>query len=48
MTPGIGVSFIISTVIHLAVFLLLLWWGQLSANHGRTGDLLRRCGQPAQ
>jgi colicin import membrane protein len=24
-----GVSFIISTVIHLAVFLLLLWWGQL-------------------
>jgi TonB family protein len=26
---GMGVSFIISTVIHLAVFLLLLWWGQL-------------------
>ena len=26
---GLGVSFIISTVIHLAVFLLLLWWGQL-------------------
>ncbi len=24
-----GVSFFISTVIHLAVFLLLLWWGQL-------------------
>jgi len=24
-----GVSFIISAVIHLAVFLLLLWWGQL-------------------
>ncbi|MGD0585107.1 MAG: energy transducer TonB [Oryzomonas sp.] len=24
-----GVSFIISTVIHLAVFLLLLWWGRL-------------------
>lgn len=24
-----GVSFLISTVIHLAVFLLLLWWGQL-------------------
>jgi len=24
-----GVSFVISTVIHLAVFLLLLWWGQL-------------------
>lgn len=24
-----GISFIISTVIHLAVFLLLLWWGQL-------------------
>lgn len=24
---GIGVSFIISTVIHLAVFLLLAWWG---------------------
>ncbi len=26
---GLGVGFIISTVIHLAVFLLLLWWGQL-------------------
>ena len=26
---GFGVSCIISTVIHLAVFLLLLWWGQL-------------------
>jgi colicin import membrane protein len=26
---GMGVSFLISTVIHLAVFLLLLWWGQL-------------------
>jgi len=26
---GIGVSFTISTVIHLAVFLLVLWWGQL-------------------
>jgi colicin import membrane protein len=26
---GMGVSFIISTVIHLAVFLLLLWWGRL-------------------
>src|SRR6266702_3139191 len=24
-----GVSFIISAVIHLAVFLLLVWWGQL-------------------
>jgi len=26
---GMGVSFLISTVIHLAVFLLVLWWGQL-------------------
>ncbi|KAB0667328.1 TonB family protein [Oryzomonas japonica] len=26
---GMGVSFSISAVIHLAVFLLLLWWGQL-------------------
>lgn len=26
---GIGVSFLVSTVIHLAVFLLLLWWGKL-------------------
>ena len=26
---GMGVSFIFSTVIHLAVFLLLLWWGRL-------------------
>jgi len=26
---GFGVSLTISTVIHLAVFLLLLWWGQL-------------------
>ena len=26
---GLGVSFIISTVIHLAVFLLQMWWGQL-------------------
>lgn len=24
---GMGVSFIVSTVIHLAVFLLLAWWG---------------------
>ncbi|GFE59702.1 energy transducer TonB [Geobacter sp. AOG2] len=24
-----GVSFLISTVIHLAVFLLLLWWGRI-------------------
>lgn len=24
-----GASFVISTVIHLAVFLLLLWWGEL-------------------
>ena len=26
---GMGVSFIASAVIHLAVFLLLVWWGQL-------------------
>lgn len=26
---GIGVSCIVSTVIHLAVFLLLVWWGKL-------------------
>ncbi len=26
---GIGVSCIVSTVIHLTVFLLLLWWGKL-------------------
>ena len=26
---GVGVSFIASAVIHLAVFLLLVWWGQL-------------------
>lgn len=26
---GMGVSCIISTVIHLAVFLLLVWWGKL-------------------
>ncbi len=26
---GVGVSFIVSAVIHLAVFLLLVWWGQL-------------------
>ncbi|MBC7963151.1 MAG: TonB C-terminal domain-containing protein [Steroidobacteraceae bacterium] len=26
---GMGVSCIVSTVIHLAVFLLLLWWGKL-------------------
>ena len=26
---GMGVSFIVSAVIHLAVFLLLVWWGQL-------------------
>jgi colicin import membrane protein len=26
---GAGVSFIVSAVIHLAVFLLLVWWGQL-------------------
>ena len=25
---GAGVSFIVSAVIHLAVFLLLAWWGQ--------------------
>ena len=28
---GMGVSFIVSAVIHLAVFLLLVWWGQLFA-----------------
>lgn len=27
---GAGVSFIASAVIHLAVFLLLVWWGRLS------------------
>lgn len=27
---GLGVSFILSTVIHLAVFLLLIWWGGLA------------------
>jgi colicin import membrane protein len=26
---GVGVSFIVSAVIHLAVFLLLVWWGKL-------------------
>lgn len=26
---GVGVSFIASAVIHLAVFLLLVWWGRL-------------------
>ena len=26
---GAGVSFVVSAVIHLAVFLLLVWWGQL-------------------
>jgi colicin import membrane protein len=26
---GMGASFIVSAVIHLAVFLLLVWWGQL-------------------
>ncbi len=26
---GMGVSFIASAVIHMAVFLLLVWWGQL-------------------
>jgi colicin import membrane protein len=26
---GMGVSLLISAVTHLAVFLLLLWWGQL-------------------
>jgi colicin import membrane protein len=26
---GMGVSFIFSTVIHLAVFLLMLWWGRV-------------------
>jgi colicin import membrane protein len=26
---GVGASFIASAVIHLAVFLLLVWWGQL-------------------
>jgi colicin import membrane protein len=28
---GVGVSLIASAVIHLAVFLLLVWWGQLFA-----------------
>ncbi|MBI2355556.1 MAG: TonB family protein [Deltaproteobacteria bacterium] len=27
---GLGVSFVISTVIHLAVFLLVLWWSRLT------------------
>lgn len=26
---GVGVSFVVSAVIHMAVFLLLAWWGQL-------------------
>lgn len=30
---GMGVSFIASAVIHLAVFLLLVWWGQLLSPH---------------
>jgi colicin import membrane protein len=27
---GLGVSFIFSTVIHLAVFLLVIWWGRFA------------------
>ena len=27
---GLGVSFILSTVIHLTVFLLMIWWGRLA------------------
>jgi len=27
---GLGVSFILSTVIHLAVFLLVIWWGRFA------------------
>ena len=30
---GVGVSFIASAVIHLTVFLLLVWWGQLYPPH---------------
>jgi len=30
---GLGVSFIVSAVIHLAVFLLLVWWGQQFPAH---------------
>lgn len=29
LDTGMGVSCIVSTVIHLAVFLLLVWWGKL-------------------
>jgi colicin import membrane protein len=30
---GVGVSFIVSAVIHLAVFLLLVWWGRQFPAH---------------
>ena len=30
---GLGVSFILSTVIHLAVFLLVIWWGGLASEN---------------
>ncbi len=32
---GLGVSFIFSTVIHLAVFLLVIWWGRLAPENMR-------------
>lgn len=55
---GFGVSFVISTVIHLAVFLLLAWWGsnvpQLKLQDTYYVDVVNlpvaepRAGSPAQ